>query len=593
MPGDAPSFHLRIDGLAVPEGPNEPLLLDLLGLAAAIHVKDKTTWRRRSSGSGRFRGRTISLTVPVRRPDFWRDDRVRAQVDDLVRAMTGDDAEITFTRATRADSALNCFHAGRSSIDGVRADAIIGLSGGLDSAAGARMEAVEARRRVVLLSQRTPFAEKAQVDVVTELRRIAPQARIEHVTFSCSSPARPRENAESTATFLRAAVAAVAADASGAESILFHADGVTSWGLPLTDFENVTNRALAPTHPALLAKVGALLARTTELPLVVGNPFSTATKGEVIRRLGDYPRLVAATSSCERTIGRSHGVRFCGLCPSCLERRVAVMAAGMGEHDDATRYAVDAVAGVREAGGERVLGEAFVRTAQELATATPAVLALRFPEIFGWANALGDGEPGEIAQAIADVHARHGREVLNVLGRSAQVTAIQQLGSGCVLAMVQRARGRGPVRPKAMHDLVLEDGTVRLDGVEVVSKKATALYTLIDFLAREHEKVVAAAKANNTEPDTSAFPTFRARKLLKLLEKAEKVTDSNELRIWKYIDRLRSEMTEKLARERRGTIRDDEIIEGDGGYRLNPRRVRVIILTKNNCQEPSAHLSGK
>lgn len=89
--------------------------------------------------------------------------------------------------------------------------------------------------------------------------------------------------------------------------------------------------------PRFLRDVGRLAGTALGRRIVVRAPFRTLTKEEVIRRGRGLP--LELTLSC----ARPRGVRHCGRCTKCEERRSAFARAGVA---DPTRYA----RGVRRAG---------------------------------------------------------------------------------------------------------------------------------------------------------------------------------------------------------------------------------------------------
>ena len=82
--------------------------------------------------------------------------------------------------------------------------------------------------------------------------------------------------------------------------------------------------------PAFLADLGRVASRALATRLTVQAPFRRLAKDAVIRRGRDLP--LSLTLSC----ARPHGLRHCGSCTKCAERRGAFARAGLR---DPTRYA--------------------------------------------------------------------------------------------------------------------------------------------------------------------------------------------------------------------------------------------------------------
>ena len=82
--------------------------------------------------------------------------------------------------------------------------------------------------------------------------------------------------------------------------------------------------------PAFLAGLGRLASRALSAPLTIRAPFRRLTKETVIRRGRHLP--LALTLSC----AHPRGLRHCGACTKCAERRRAFARAGV---PDPTEYA--------------------------------------------------------------------------------------------------------------------------------------------------------------------------------------------------------------------------------------------------------------
>jgi hypothetical protein len=97
------------------------------------------------------------------------------------------------------------------------------------------------------------------------------------------------------------------------------------------------------THPQALAAVQRLVRHATGRPFSIQLPHLFMTKAQTCARLADIGMapLTRLTISCDGFPQRLRGQSQCGLCGSCLLRRQALHAAGLGEHDDPTQYRKD------------------------------------------------------------------------------------------------------------------------------------------------------------------------------------------------------------------------------------------------------------
>lgn len=87
------------------------------------------------------------------------------------------------------------------------------------------------------------------------------------------------------------------------------------------------------------------------MPFAVENPFQSKTKAEVLRVIAGagFGRLCARSVSCAHTWQQTTAHPHCSECSQCVDRRVAALAAGLGEAEDPVAgYATDPMTGPRE-----------------------------------------------------------------------------------------------------------------------------------------------------------------------------------------------------------------------------------------------------
>jgi hypothetical protein len=124
-------------------------------------------------------------------------------------------------------------------------------------------------------------------------------------------------------------LAAACAQATGVSDLYLWENGFFSAGLPLSP-ARAGSLSTRSTHPIALHLFGELCA-TLGLPGELQNPFLYRTKAELIR---DVLRPVLPPRDIQRTVscwaaGRTH--RPCGGCVPCILRRIAMLAAGLGD----------------------------------------------------------------------------------------------------------------------------------------------------------------------------------------------------------------------------------------------------------------------
>jgi hypothetical protein len=119
-----------------------------------------------------------------------------------------------------------------------------------------------------------------------------------------------------------------------------------------------------------------------------------------------------------------------------------------------------------------------------------------------------------------------------------------------------------------IHDLVIGEKTVTLDGVEVLSSRAKTQVAVVAALAKRRVEDLAAGRA------ADECRWFHTKTLLEALGAATATDDAET--IAKHINRARADIAAKYEEQTGIAIGDSEIIESSPkGYRLNPTRVAV------------------
>lgn len=201
----------------------------------------------------------------------------------------------------------------------------------------------------------------------------------------------------------------------GRERVRFYENGVVSLNLPPSG-QVIGSRASRSTHPQVLAGFGRIFSMIFGTGVHVDNPFIWKTKSDVlstIRKLGAED-LIRGTRSCGevRKMTRMHS--HCGLCSQCIDRRFAVLAEGLEQHDPEEAYAVDPLKGARNDVREREIVLGYVRNARLFAGMDPGDFARNFGEI---QRAVGylDEPPNAAAKRLFLLHQRHGQSVVKAL----------------------------------------------------------------------------------------------------------------------------------------------------------------------------------
>ena len=216
-------------------------------------------------------------------------------------------------------------------------------------------------------------------------------------------------------SFLFAALGMATAVAFGRNRVSFYENGVVSLNLPPVGNVQGT-RATRTTHPQTLERFQSLFSKIFDRSLRVDNPFFWRTKTEVVQtiaRLGMADQI-AFTRSCADVHNQTRQYAHCGRCSQCIDRRFAVLAAGLQPFDPEEAYRIDLMTGPRDRVQDKEVALSYVRSAFGYEIMNGDDLVTRYPGLLNAVSSLG--EPPETAlKRISTLLQRHGRSVANVM----------------------------------------------------------------------------------------------------------------------------------------------------------------------------------
>lgn len=344
------------------------------------------------------------------------------------------------------------------------------FSGGLDSLGGAIQEAVIDKRKVALVTHRaTRKLEKRHRHLQKLLGDHCKHAPL-HIPVEINKRKNlGREFTQRSRSFLYMALAGTAARMLGLSRIRFYENGIVSFNLPPTA-QIVGAKATRTTHPQVLKGFAEILSTVADKRFAVENPFLWLTKTDVVDRIAKagYADLIKFSTSCTHTWEMTNLHPHCGACSQCIDRRFAVLAAGVGDAEDPgpeAMYKINLLLGERpalsesRASGERPKGEprtmvaAYVETASEVARMSPVEFFSRFGEASRVLRHL-DGSPENVGLRLFELHQRHARQIAKVIeaaiATNARAIRERTLPVGCLLRLVcdaSAATGIGAAGP--------------------------------------------------------------------------------------------------------------------------------------------------
>lgn len=343
--GESPVIlRYRIDDLAIAKTLGvalTPNLADLVELAIAIYVADRLA-RRRPRHADRYHPhltRRISARLPVRQPERWCEQSIQDQLSELLWLLTDDIWEFEFIQRKGQPRQSEVF---RSLIPASLSSPVtVGLfSGGLDSLAGAcRYLASTKTGTLVLVSGQTSKRVSAiQGDLIQELRRRSSRdIRSMAVGFGLVHRHGDTDRDEPTQRsrgFIFPVLGSVAACLAGATELQIHEPGIGAINLPFSDAQ-LGAQSTRANDPRALDAIARFISRIAETDFRIRTPYLLSTKAELVAFLstGSLADLIKKSISCDAGPLRDEEYTHCGRCTSCLLRRHALFAGGLGGVD--------------------------------------------------------------------------------------------------------------------------------------------------------------------------------------------------------------------------------------------------------------------
>ena len=377
-------------------------LADLLDVAVAIYAADRRSRRNyRGPNTGR---RSIALELSVREPNRWSEPATIEHLRDFLYWLSEDDWTFCFRKRSGERSTAES----QASLFAVPPESPVSVSlfsGGLDSLAGlARAVIEEPEATHVLVSgytnTRLLSQQRRQVQLIRpalDRRTAGAGSRVWYmaVGFGVNQPdQRAEEKSQRTRALVYEALGVTAAILAGADTLRVCENGIGALNLPL----NATQLGVdnyRGVHPRSLLFLEAFLPKVLDRPVRIENPFLFQTKADMCRALpqAGFLDAIAATVSCDRfPLRLQNQPTQCGYCTSCILRRQALHASGLGDLDPGSAYWQDPVGGYEKLNRDRrhgiiVMRDQVLQFRQALAQDNPWLgLTQSFPEIARFAE---------------------------------------------------------------------------------------------------------------------------------------------------------------------------------------------------------------
>jgi hypothetical protein len=412
------NIHLMYEDVRLQLGQAPPQVWeDLLDIATFVYCADQAVTRGGDGvlDVGQAWRRQLYFRIAVRCPERWNSPGVQRMLTNALSFLSEDEYHFEFEPLGERP-ADDYFHFSRTPFDGL-VDEVSLFSGGIDSFAGVVQAAKVDHRKVVLIHHRSNEKLTPRIHtLVSRLQEVTGQAPPLFMPVRINKDEKlSREFTQRTRSFLYAALGATVAFMLKLDRIRFYENGVVSLNLPPAG-QVVGARASRTTHPRALALFSQLLTNLAERPFVVENPFLGLTKTEVIRHAAEAGcgDLLPWTISCVHTIEITNDRPHCGICSQCVDRRLAMVAAGQESTATADGYRCNIFVDEVPEGYARTFLTSYLESAQAFETLNQGAFFARFGEASRVLRHI-PGNPEEVAGLVHDLHRRHGLNVASAI----------------------------------------------------------------------------------------------------------------------------------------------------------------------------------
>lgn len=459
--GTGKNVNLRIDYISRTMLGNVPdLLIDLLEVAAYVYCADQRLLRGsdKLTNFGESWRRSLRFSIPVRRPEIWQNLDINEILVDTLGFLSDDSYQFDFRKAAAPFQPKELYFPDLIDASDEH-DEVALFSGGIDSFAGAVNDIVTLGKSVTLVGHYSSTkVRNVQANLIEELKRRGCDQRVSYIpVWVCNEDVRAREFTQRTRSFLFACLGLVVAHMSGKDRFSFYENGVVSINPPLAG-DVVGGRATRTTHPKVLRGLERLFSTLLDRQIEIQTPLQWLTKKEVTRKIEEagLADMLGRTVSCTRPRIWTDKQKHCGVCSQCIDRRFAVLAAGMGDHEPAGNYMRDLLLSDRSADDDLRMALSYVSFFQRIAATPKERFLVDFPEVISALDRYPGLSTDEAGDRIFDLFQRHAKEVEEVITAAVSEHRARlyrnELPSGSLLATCF-SRGHVETPPASNYDV--------------------------------------------------------------------------------------------------------------------------------------------
>lgn len=418
--GDARNVNLKIEDISRAMVSNIPdVLMDLLEVAAYVYCADQRCSRGSSqlTDYGRDWRRNMQFTIPVRNPGLWESSGVKEALCDMLSFLADETYSFSFVKADRPLAEKTLYFS--NLIEGTFVpDEVALFSGGIDSFAGAVEDMIVNNKQMALVGH---YSASKVVNAQAELIKGLKQGGLENKLFYFpvainNSGINAKEFTQRTRSFLFASLGLVISRMFEKDHFTFYENGVISLNIPIAK-DVLGARATRTTHPKVLRGFERFFTELLDRTIEIKSPLQWFTKKEVVAKIDQcgFSHLLSTSASCTRPHKWKRGQRHCGVCSQCIDRRFAVLAAGLEKHEAPENYMVDLLTGAREKDADLRMAVAYVNCFQAIAATPKNRFLIDFPEITSALTNFPDMTSDQAKDKIFDMCQRHATDVLSVI----------------------------------------------------------------------------------------------------------------------------------------------------------------------------------
>lgn len=427
---------------------------DLLEIATYVYCADQETVRgqRDAETFGSFWRRHFHFVIPVRDTQFWQSANVTERLAETLGFLSDDDYEFEFVEQKERVPFQYYLNINEKGAMFGFPEQVVMFSGGLDSLGGAVEEIINQNRRVVLVNHRSTRKLDKRYRTLERLleEKASDSCKPAHIRITVNKRKdMNKEYTQRSRSFLFASIGATIAEMLGLDSVRFYENGVISLNLPICA-QVVGGKATRTTHPHVIDGFCKLLSLVAGKPFTVENPFITKTKGEVVELIGKAgcQEMIGHSTSCTHTWEMRHDHWHCGTCSQCIDRRFAIIAAGMEQVEPVeNQYKYDIFTQCRQddehLAEDKTMYAGYLERANQAQNVADCIEFLsRFPEAARVLKYL-HGDPWQVAERIFAMYKRHADEVNRVvdlmLARYGKQIRQRTLPADCMIRIIHES----------------------------------------------------------------------------------------------------------------------------------------------------------